>query len=148
MVIIARQRNFRRSAASARDAREFVIETLAAWRLRGRMDDVRLCVSEVATNAILHGTVPGERFLVRVIRSQDAVGIEVEDGGDGCPQRRWPESDDCSGRGLVLVGELSDAYGVDRNAVGKLVWMTFKDTTEERRNMVGEGAVGDSQQQG
>lgn len=39
---------------------------------------------------------------------------------------RRPDHDACSGRGLHLVTELADSFGVDDHIVGKTVWLTFK----------------------
>ncbi|WP_072487468.1 hypothetical protein [Streptomyces atratus] len=40
--------------------------------------------------------------------------------------RRRPDDDACSGRGLHLVNELADDFGVDDHVVGKTVWLVFK----------------------
>ena len=87
---VVRERRFPRSAMSARAAREFAVDVLVSWGLQDRKDDVRLCVSELATNALLHGSLPGDEFLVRVIRDREVVRIEVEDKGEGCPEPRRP----------------------------------------------------------
>ncbi|MCX4772096.1 ATP-binding protein [Streptomyces sp. NBC_01285] len=40
-----------------------------------------------------------------------------------------PGDDACSGRGLHLVRELADDFGVDDHIVGKTVWLVFKTST-------------------
>ena len=47
----------RRTTPSA--ARSFVAETLTQWGWTERLDDIRLCTSELATNAVLHGAPSG-----------------------------------------------------------------------------------------
>ncbi|MFE5738849.1 hypothetical protein [Streptomyces celluloflavus] len=45
------QRFFEAHPESVRQARKFASTTLAGWDLAERVDDIRLCVSEPATNA-------------------------------------------------------------------------------------------------
>jgi hypothetical protein len=45
------QRFFEARPESIGQARTFTTETLAGWGLLGRVEDVRLCVSELATNS-------------------------------------------------------------------------------------------------
>ncbi len=44
-------------------AREFATSALAAWGLDGPAEDIRLCVSELASNALAHGSEPGHGSL-------------------------------------------------------------------------------------
>src|SRR2546426_841825 len=50
-----RERLFDRHATAVRAARDFIAGTLSLWRIDDRTDDVELCVSELATNAVEHG---------------------------------------------------------------------------------------------
>ncbi|MGW7492614.1 ATP-binding protein [Streptomyces sp. NPDC054786] len=110
-------------------ARDFVLRTLAAWDLEGRADDVRLCVSELATNALAHGTRCGQGFQVTVNAEDGTVHVEVHDSSPRRPRPRRPTNDDVSGRGLHIVAVLSDDWGVeDRGVTGKFVWSRFKTT--------------------
>ncbi|MYZ07174.1 hypothetical protein GT028_07275 [Streptomyces sp. SID2999] len=61
---LLRQRRFPRARRSVGAAREFAVETLLEWGCHDRQDDIRLCVSELATNAVLHGVPPGREFLL------------------------------------------------------------------------------------
>ncbi|MFI9231676.1 ATP-binding protein [Streptomyces rimosus] len=119
---------------SVGQARAFADRTLATWGLDGRADDVRLCVSELATNAVIHGTVPGHGFTVTVTAEDDAVRVEV---GDPSPRRlrlRHATSNDTAGRGLHLLGALSDEWGVtEHDALGKTVWSRFKTTPAPKK---------------
>ncbi|MFD9099249.1 ATP-binding protein, partial [Streptomyces collinus] len=76
----------RRSVPAARRFTEWSLSYwgLAAWE---RSADVSLCVSELATNALLHGAPPGRGFLVRLRYDGDLVRAEVHDSGPGGPPR-------------------------------------------------------------
>ena len=54
-MLLPQQRRIPRSRASVREARAFVREVLKDWGCTDRLDDIRLCASELATNALLHG---------------------------------------------------------------------------------------------
>ncbi|MFH9422397.1 ATP-binding protein [Streptomyces sp. NPDC017529] len=126
--------SFPSAPESVRRARLFADRTLASWGLDARADDVRLCISELATNAVTHGSVPGRGFTVTVTAEDDAVCIEVDDPS---PRRLRPchtTSDDTTGRGLHLLGALSDEWGVtEHDPVGKTVWSRFKTTPAPRK---------------
>ncbi|MFE3722485.1 ATP-binding protein [Streptomyces cyaneofuscatus] len=94
------------------------------------IDDIELCASELATNALLHGVPPGREFAVRLDLADDLVRLEIRDSGDCQPLVQHPEEDSCSGRGLFLVGELASEFGVDHHVVGKAVWVAFKRPAE------------------
>ncbi|WP_217247448.1 ATP-binding protein [Streptomyces sp. AC602_WCS936] len=112
---------------SVRQAREFATRTLDGWGLRTRTEDIRLCVSELATNAVVHGTAPGHGFLVRLDIDDGCVRLEVHDSRRQRPVLREPTATDLSGRGLTLVAALSDEWGVkDRTPLGKITWSCFK----------------------
>ncbi|MFH8411447.1 ATP-binding protein [Streptomyces sp. NPDC018019] len=119
--------SFPAEPASVGRARNFAVDALAAWGLIARVDDVRLCVSELATNAVRHGNALDRCFTLSVSAEEDAVRVAVRDAGPGCPQPRRPAGSDDSGRGLHLVGVFSDAWGVEHHATGgKTVWSLFK----------------------
>ncbi|MFF5091909.1 ATP-binding protein [Streptomyces niveus] len=114
---------------SVGQARAFTSEALADWGLPGRAEDIRLCVSELATNALVHGTAPGHGFLVELNTDEDVVRLEVHDSRRQHPEARRAAGTDTSGRGLILVNALADGWGVeDRASVGKIVWSCFKAT--------------------
>ncbi|WP_329387140.1 ATP-binding protein [Streptomyces sp. NBC_01716] len=114
---------------SVGQARSFTSEALADWGLPDRAEDVRLCVSELATNALVHGTAPGHGFLVKLDADEDVVRLEVHDSRRQHPEARRAAGTDTSGRGLILVNALADGWGVeDRTPVGKIVWSCFKAT--------------------
>ncbi|MEU8700495.1 ATP-binding protein [Streptomyces sp. NPDC048680] len=117
---------------SVGQARRFVLATLASWDVTGEpAEDIRLCVSELATNALGHGTRRGHGFLVRLCADENGVRLEVHDSRDASseslPWVRRASDTDTSGRGLCIVGALADAWGVeDRDPYGKVVWSRFR----------------------
>jgi anti-sigma regulatory factor (Ser/Thr protein kinase) len=128
------QRFFDARPESVGLAREFATATLAAWGLSGTIEDVRLCVSELASNALAHGTQRGCGFLVRLVLDVDSIRLEVHDSRGQRPQVRHPAKTDTSGRGLLIVDELSDDWGVeDRRPYGKVVWSRFKANPSNQR---------------
>ncbi|MFJ3504567.1 ATP-binding protein [Streptomyces sp. NPDC090135] len=120
------QRRFPRARSSVPAARAFALEALAEWGITDRREEIRLCVSELATNALLHGVPTGREFCLRMTADDLTVRIELRDSGGGHPRVVQGGTDDCGGRGLRLVSALADAFGVDEHVVGKTVWSSFK----------------------
>jgi anti-anti-sigma factor len=87
------------------------------------LEDLRLLVSELVTNAIRHSGASSDdvvRLLVEVDESR--VRIEVHDPGRGfVPPEPEPDPARSGGWGLYLVGELADRWGVE-DAGGSHVW--------------------------
>ncbi|WP_329124260.1 ATP-binding protein [Streptomyces sp. NBC_01465] len=120
-----RERFYRRERQSVPAAREFTREALADWGVRDRSYDILLCVSELVTNALVHGVPPGRGFLLRVLPYEGGVRVEVHDSGDGVPAIPRPDADADGGRGLLLVEALSDKWDVGERDPGKVVWCEF-----------------------
>ncbi|MET9823595.1 ATP-binding protein [Streptomyces sp. NPDC006349] len=125
----ARERFYRRERRSVPAARAFAREVLADWGVRGRADDVVLCVSELATNALVHGVPPGRGFRLRLLPCGDGVRVEVHDSGGGVPAVPLddPGGSAEGGRGLLLVSELANKWGVGERGPGKVVWCEVGD---------------------
>lgn len=82
--------------------------------------DAELVVTELVTNALLHGAPP---FVVRVENRGDRVRVEVEDRGRHLPVRPMHDAEAMTGRGLKLVSTLAASWGVERSANdAKVVW--------------------------
>ncbi|MER5298652.1 ATP-binding protein [Streptomyces lasiicapitis] len=119
-----RERFYRRERQSIPAARAFARNALTAWEVGDREPDITLCVSELTTNALLHGVPPGRGFLLRLVRDGTVVRVEVHDSGDGRPRlAEGPDGE--SGRGLLLVSALADKWGVAPRDPGKIVWAEF-----------------------
>lgn len=98
-------------------ARAFVRAELAGF---AAVDDAALCVSELATNAVLHGSDRGVVFWVVVRRGDGWAYVAVIDcgGGSSVPGLVEAEGGAEEGRGLWLVAELASAWGVERALTG------------------------------
>ncbi|MBV2354973.1 ATP-binding protein [Streptomyces sp. J2-1] len=123
-----RDQFYGRARQSVPAARKFAEWSLDHWGLTdwARARDVSLCVSELATNALVHGVPPGRGFLVRVRYDGTLVRVEVHDSGSGVPHLAGVGgADDEHGRGLLLVAALADKWGVGERVPGKLVWCEF-----------------------
>ncbi|KIX78046.1 hypothetical protein SF23_08965, partial [Streptomyces sp. MBRL 10] len=83
---LLRERYFPRSRQSVSSTREFAAKTLDVWGVTCRQDDVSLCVSELATNALLHGVPPGRHYRLRMLLFDGTVRVEVADSGGGWPR--------------------------------------------------------------
>ncbi|TDC43771.1 ATP-binding protein [Actinomadura sp. KC345] len=116
------------SDQAPRLARRFLAEQFREWRID---DDyvARLVVCELVTNAYRHGKAP---IIVRVVRDghdghDGPVTVEVWDAGEGRPVIRPENHAASSGRGLLLMSELVQAWGVrPLNEGGKVAWATLR----------------------
>jgi len=111
---------FRGSPDQVRQARGFAARALAGWPT---VDDVVLCVSELATNAVLHSasSQPGEFFWLHVTAVPGKhVRVDVCDQGGPWVRRG---SDDERSHGLDIVRQVAASFGVDGDArSGRIVW--------------------------
>jgi anti-sigma regulatory factor (Ser/Thr protein kinase) len=109
-------------------ARELVRKTLAAWGRGEQAELVELVVTELATNALRHGTDPID---ISLCYSGHDLRTEVHDHGTGRPVRRQTTADDEQGRGLELLDGLIDLNGGARGVVddidgpGKTVYVVL-----------------------
>ncbi|WP_406148342.1 ATP-binding protein [Streptomyces sp. NBC_01012] len=123
---LSQQRRFPRRKTSVRASRDFVHEVLTGWQLTSLIEDIRLCVSELATNALLHGVPPGREFSVHLSATDDLVRLAVRDSGGGRPSVHEADEQSNSGRGLFIAGQLAAELGIDHHTIGKTVWVAFK----------------------
>ncbi|MFJ9962443.1 ATP-binding protein [Streptomyces avermitilis] len=105
-------------------ARRRAARLVTEWGHPGIAGDLALVVSELMTNALLHGSLRGRLIRVRITATGTALRVEVSDPrGERLPCPRAADGDDQFGRGLLLVGALADDWGVRPWAgVGKTVW--------------------------
>ena len=108
--------------SAATQARTEVTERLAERLGKRTLEDVRLLVTELITNALRHGSLkPGDQVSVKASLTEDVVRIEVTDpgtAGDVAPRAPGPRG---GGYGLYLVEHLAKRWGVDRRE-GTTVW--------------------------
>ena len=105
--------------AAVASVRHFVRDTLDAWGLHDLVGDAALVTSELATNAIKHGSSP---FRTSLVRADGVVRVLVEDGSRVWPQRHNALPGDQDGRGMAIVATLSHRSGCDSTLDGKVAW--------------------------
>ncbi|MFI7046953.1 ATP-binding protein [Streptosporangium sandarakinum] len=109
--------------ASVRDARSLVRDELALSGAGDLVDDCVLVVSELVTNAVRHG---GAACALRLRCGAGHVYGELFDPGAGTPRVCEADDEATGGRGLQIVGVLTDDWGVTWPAAGgKVVWFVF-----------------------
>ncbi len=103
-------------------AREF----LRRWACPDHLtdaDDALLLVSELVTNALIHGAPP-IRLTMR--RAHSRTIVRVSDSGHQPILLQHPVAADAmSGRGLRLLEAIATEWGVDTNAHGQSVWFAL-----------------------
>jgi anti-sigma regulatory factor (Ser/Thr protein kinase) len=111
---------FPAAAEAPGDARHFVTAVLEGWGCGGLfLDDAKLIVTELATNAVMHADSP---FSVLTRADESGVRITVGDCSISRPAVRACNPLATSGRGLQLVRALAVDWGVEFTAGGKTVW--------------------------
>ena len=110
--------------ASAAPPREFVGVHLVEHGLPGLVENVRLVVSELAANAILHAQTT---FKVTLHGDAKSVLLTVLDRSPLLPLALVPQAMSTSGRGISIVAHLSRSWGTTTTDTegGKSVWARF-----------------------
>ena len=101
-------------------ARSFTRGTLDTWALPTSLArDAILLVSEMVTNAIVHGRAP---IHLRLLHAREHLLVEVDDMATAVPRKLRPTANDIHGRGLQLVAMMADEWGTRPIHDGKSVW--------------------------
>jgi anti-sigma regulatory factor (Ser/Thr protein kinase) len=107
-------------------ARDRAVASLRLWGIYldpDCEDSVRLLVSELVTNAVLHDPGPLVTVGLYVGVNEQTVMVEVLDGNRDQPAVRRAGEQAEGGRGLFLVDALtSGRWGTTPTAKGKRVW--------------------------
>jgi anti-sigma regulatory factor (Ser/Thr protein kinase) len=117
---------------AVRRARAWIAELLSRLGRDDLVDAAELGVSELVTNAILHGEPP---FTVRLRGTKDHPRVEVRDHSHDPPEVNVEMTDEehllsTIGRGLGIVALYSSTWGSDLAPDGKTVW--FEPSSEPR----------------
>ncbi len=131
------------SPRSVQDARTWIGELCRELGRQDLAEAAELGVSELVTNAILHGSPP---ISVRLRGTQAHPRVEVFDGSHLPPESnpRMTDEDELLstiGRGLGIVAMCSDAWGAEIHPSGKIVW--FEPATQVKATADLEGDVYD-----
>ncbi|MFJ4084903.1 ATP-binding protein [Streptomyces iakyrus] len=108
-------------AAWPKRLRRIARASLTHWGRPDLIEAVELLLTELATNALRHGSGPDVG--VRVSMQDNHLKIEVNDGSPVRPVLRHAEVDDEGGRGLLLVESMAETWGVSDD--GTTTWCTL-----------------------
>ena len=112
-----------------RAARTFVAETLTAWDVQADgVEAVKLVVSELVTNAVLHAP-DSPTISVGLRLTDDVVRVLVTDGGLHEPERQAPPDPWTAetGRGVWLVDAFTEQWATETHGRnGKTVWCELR----------------------
>jgi anti-anti-sigma regulatory factor/anti-sigma regulatory factor (Ser/Thr protein kinase) len=104
---------------ACRQVRQVVNQACAAWQHKEFAATGALIATELVANAVRHARTTME-FTVGL--RDNRLSMSVRDGSRRLPRPADPRVSVAGGRGLRLVRDLSDAWGVLPVADGKVVW--------------------------
>ena len=100
-------------------ARQIIAEELSSRVPPGVLDDIKLMVSELVTNGIVHGSAEQDAPVMLDLVVNGDIHCRVLDHGPGFATRRRKTS---SGWGLQVVEQLADRWGMQRSPQQTEVW--------------------------
>jgi len=109
--------------AAAGAARRQVQATIQAWEIPVDASVAMLLTSELVTNAIMHET--GETITLVITCAYGQLHVDVHDTSCTLPVPVDGPPDTETGRGLMLVANLSSSWGYYRTPTGKAVYFTL-----------------------
>jgi anti-sigma regulatory factor (Ser/Thr protein kinase)/anti-anti-sigma regulatory factor len=108
-------------------ARELVYDACVAWGVPELIDDARLVVSELVTNAILH---TGDRLRLSLVLRDRALHLIVHDRSTDPPRLVFEGGARAAarlgGRGLYLLEITAQSWGHLTTDTGKAVWAVLR----------------------
>ncbi|MFB8777135.1 ATP-binding protein [Streptomyces broussonetiae] len=139
------QVRYRRYRPAVPVARARARELAREWGLLQVADTLEWGVTELVTNAVIHGRAPrGSRVVVAYHLADDLLRVEVRDWASGMPRLIPLASPNGvvreSGRGLATVAALTDRWGVIPRVIGKSVWFEVALTSQATTAPDDEGA--------
>ncbi|MFF4407745.1 ATP-binding protein [Streptomyces sp. NPDC001262] len=117
--------SFPASPRSVAAARRFAGRLLAEWGLHDLADDTALLLSELVTNAVVHGCGGTGDIELSLGRTPAHLLARVTDPGGRAPLCRQAAEDSENGRGMWLVEQLADGWGHHPSGTGTTVWFTL-----------------------
>jgi len=107
---------------ACRQARQLVAQACAVWQRRELTATAALIATELVANVVRHAHTTME-FTLGL--RDGRLSITVRDGSRRLPEPIEPRPAATGGRGLRLVRDLTDAWGVLPVSDGKVVWTQF-----------------------
>jgi hypothetical protein len=108
---------------AAAQARGEVRSAIRSWDIPVDLDVAVLLTSELVTNAILNSA--GRSVTLVITCSGEALRVDVHDTSRSAPVVVDALADAETGRGLMLVANLSDDWGFCHTPAGKAVFFTL-----------------------
>ena len=115
-------------ASSPKASRDLIGIIGTQWGITAEaVESAQLAVSELVTNVGAHAIgMPGSTVIISVSRVGTMLSVEVHDSSSKAPILRSAGEYSESGRGLLLVAGVTDAYGHYFTPTGKVVWFEIK----------------------
>ena len=108
--------------STAEIGRKLVRDALGVWHLDNLGDRAALIISELIANAVRHTPCHSIRLVVGQL-TESRVRVGVVDRAPSClPVLGSANSDDESGRGLLLIDAVADRWGYDLRGSGRHPW--------------------------
>lgn len=115
------------------EARQQLRQMLHDWASEDQVESAVLMLSEMVTNVLVH--TDGDALVIAEISGVPGarrLRLDVADASDELPHRRHPGELASSGRGLLLMEMLADAWGVDPQGEGKCIWFELYEPSPGR----------------
>jgi PAS domain S-box-containing protein len=124
--VVRRRRRLPPRPSSVGEARRMIRECLREAGREDLVETAALLVSEIVTNALVHAGTPID---VAFSFLDGGLRVEVSDGSPHAPTRRGYGPNAGTGRGLMLLEEMVDEWGVVAEDPGKTVWFQLASTS-------------------
>ncbi|MFE7275638.1 SpoIIE family protein phosphatase [Streptomyces sp. NPDC057623] len=124
-------------------ARQQLRELLHDWACEDQVDSAVLLLSETLTNVLVHTDADALLLAeVRGVAGDRRIRVEVTDTSDALPHKRRPGELASSGRGLILIELLAQAWGVDPRGEGKSIWFELYEADGAETPAPADGTTG------
>lgn len=103
-----------------------MVQRCQEWNCDALADSAALIVSELVTNVFLHART---NCLIRASFDFPILAVTVTDeDGDHDLSLQPPSDEEVGGRGLAIVAELADTWGVRHGKGTKSIWFKLDST--------------------
>ena len=113
------------------EARALLARQLGGFLTLEQEQLAQLLVSELVTNALRHTQ---SNVILIDVQIRDRIRVNVTDESPRMPRRQSPGPKDAKGRGLIIVDELAEEWGIEpMPGNGKRIWFELPDADREMR---------------